>query len=60
MQESVQSCSRQKEDLDDQKQAKSGMPKKRERHGLECGEIATNHYKTWEIIAPFQDTKKSG
>jgi hypothetical protein len=30
VQETVQSCSRQKEDLDDQKQTKSGMSKKRE------------------------------
>jgi len=57
MQESVQNCSRQKEDLDDQKPAKIGMPKKRENCRPECGEMAIDPYKTRELVAPFPDKK---
>ncbi|MDH5782626.1 MAG: chromatin protein Cren7 [Candidatus Bathyarchaeota archaeon] len=33
------------------------MPKKRENCRPECGEIATNPNKTWELVAPFPDKK---
>lgn len=33
------------------------MPKKRENRCPECGEIATEPYKTWELVAPFPDKK---
>ena len=33
------------------------MPKKRENCRPECGEIATDLYKTWEFVAPFPDKK---
>jgi predicted RNA-binding Zn-ribbon protein involved in translation (DUF1610 family) len=33
------------------------MPRKRENRCPKCGEIATEPYKTWELIAPFPDKK---
>jgi len=34
------------------------MPKrKRESRCPDCGEIATEPYKTWELVAPFPDKK---
>jgi len=33
------------------------MPKRKENRCPECGEIATEPYKTWQLVAPFPDKK---
>jgi DNA-directed RNA polymerase subunit RPC12/RpoP len=33
------------------------MPKKKENRCPRCGELATEPYKTWELVAPFPDKK---